>query len=337
LGGATDVLAGPLVTRARYALLGALVAGGVAVLVVAILGSHGHSSTARSLPRGEVLAAEAKIEPQSLLFGDPVHIRIDAVVDRRQLEPNRIHLDANWAPYQAVAPMLRTRTDVGPYTRLRWTIDLHCVIVDCVPQAGSIARQVFQSTTVKYSGLAKNGTTPSPVTITWPQISAVSRLDPVDMERRAVVQRIGPAGQVRSILPPWRVNTTNLDPVSYAMSPKTVFWGSLAFAFVLVLCAGLLLNPYLPGFGWLPRRRRELSRLERALAAVERARGGETAEERKALELLAEELRKSGSGGLAWTATELAWSPSEPPPDQTVALTESVRRELAGRTNGRRS
>ena len=91
--------------------------------------------------------------------------------------------------------------------------------------------------------------------------------------------------------------------------------------------AGLLLHPYLPGFGWLPRRRRESSRLERALAAVERARGGETAEERKALELLADELRKSGSGGLAWTATELAWSPSEPPPDQTVALTETLLRQ----------
>jgi hypothetical protein len=335
--GTADVLAGPLVTRLRYLLLGVLVAGGVAVLVIAILGSRGHSSTARSLPHGQVLAAAAKIEPQSLLFGDPVHIRIDAVVDRRQLEPTRIHLDANWAPYQPVAPMLRKRTDVGPYTRLRWTIDLHCVIVDCVPQAGSIARQVFPSTTVKYSGLAKDGTTPSPVTITWPQISAVSRLDPVDMERRAIVQRIGPAGQVRAILPPWRVNTDNLDPVSYAISPGTVFWGALGLAFMLVLGAGFLLRPYLPGFGWLPRRSQELSRLELALEAVERARGGETAEERKALELLADELRKTGSGGLAWTATELAWSPSEPPPDQTVALTENVRRALAGRTNGHRA
>jgi hypothetical protein len=80
------------VKRLRYVLLAALVAGSGAVVVVAMLGSRGHSSTARSLPRGQVLAAEAKIEPQSLLFGDPVHIRIDAVVDRRQLDPNHIHL-----------------------------------------------------------------------------------------------------------------------------------------------------------------------------------------------------------------------------------------------------
>ena len=100
--------------------------------------------------------------------------------------------------------------------------------------------------------------------------------------------------------------------------------------------AGFLLRPYLPGIRLVPRRR-ALSRLERAVEAVERARGGETAEERKALELLAAELRKSGSGGLAWTATELAWSPLQPPAEKTGALTESVRRELAGRTNGHRA
>jgi hypothetical protein len=325
------------VTRARWALLGVLAAAVVAVVFVAALGSSSHQSTARSLARGQVLSAAAKVEPQSLLFGEAVHVQIDAVVDRRQLDPDRIRIDANWAPYQPVAPLVRTRTDVGPYTRLRWTVALHCLIVDCVPQAGSIARQVFETSTVRYDGRAKNGTTPDPVTITWPQLSAVSRLDPLDMERRAVVQRIGPGGQVRAALPPWRVSSANLDPVSYSMSPSSVFWGSLALALLLVAAAGLLLRPFLPGFGWLPRRARPVTDLERAVEAVERARGGTAAEERKALELLADELRKSGSGGLAWAATELAWSQSAPEDDRTVALTDSVRRELAGRTNGHRS
>jgi hypothetical protein len=325
------------VSRLRYVLLGLLAAGVVAVVVVAILGSRGHSSTAASLQRGQVLAAEAKLTPQSLLFGAPVHVQIDAVIDRRQLDPSRIHLDANWTPYQPVAPLVRTRTNVGPYTRLRWAVDLHCMIVDCVPQAGSIARQTFQPTAVRYSGVARNGDAVDPVTITWPQISAVSRLDPIDIERRAVVNRIGPSGQVRAILPPWRVTTSTLAPVTYSISPGAVFWSSVAVALLLVTAAALLLRPFLPGFDWVPRRRRPLTRLERAVAAVERARGGDSAEERKALELLAAELRKTGSGGLAWTATELAWSPSDPPVEKTGALTESVRRELAGRTNGHRA
>jgi len=324
------------VRRLRYVLLAALAAAVVAVVVVAGFGDRGHSSTTASLPRGEVLTAAANLEPQSLLFGAPVHVTVDAVVDRRQLDPSRVHLDANWTPYQPVAPLIHTRTDVGPYTRLHWAVDLHCTIVDCVPQAGSIARQTFQPTTVRYSGDAKNGSVVHPVTVTWPQISAVSRLDPIDIERRAVVSRIGPAGQIRAILPPWRVSTSNLAPVTYAIGPGTLFWSSLAVALLLVLAAAFLLRPLLPGFEWLPRRR-QLTRLERALVAVESARGGEAAEERKALELLAAELRKSGSGGLAWTATELAWSPTDPPSDKTGALTESVRRELAGRTNGHRA
>jgi hypothetical protein len=77
------------------------------------------------------------------------------------------------------------------------------------------------------------------------------------------------------------------------------------------------------------------SELERALAAVERARG-RTNDERKALELLAVALRRSGEEGLAWDATELAWSESVPAPERTTALTDDIRRELTGRTNGRR-
>lgn len=336
MGRATDVLARPLVSRLRYVLLGALAAGVIALLVVAILGSRGHSSTAASLQRGQVLAAEAKLAPTSLLFGAPVHVQIDAVIDRRQLDPSRVHLDAKWTPYQPVAPLVLTTTNVGPYTRLRWAVDLHCVIVDCVPQAGSIARLTFQPTAVRYSGLAKNGSKVDPVTVTWPEVNSVSRLDPVDLERQAVVNRIGPKGQVRALLPPWRVTTSTLAPVTYATSPATVFWTSIAVALLLVAAAAFLLRPFLPGFDWMPRRR-ALTRLERAVVAVERARGGDAGEERKALELLAAELRRTGSGGLAWTATELAWSPSNPPAEKTGALTESVRRELAGRTNGHRA
>ena len=116
-----------------------------------------------------------------------------------------------------------------------------------------------------------------------------------------------------------------------------MFWTALALALMLVVATGALLRPYLPGLDWVRRRRAAPSPLERALQAVERARGGETTEERKALELLAAELRRSGRGGLAWTATELAWSPSVPEPGRTGALTESVRRELNGRTNGQRA
>ena len=107
-------------------------------------------------------------------------------------------------------------------------------------------------------------------------------------------------------------------------------------ALLSVLAAARLLGPWLPQLGLL-RRASEPSRLELALAAVDRARGGISAEERKALELLADELRRTGRGELAWTATELAWSTASPAPDQTGALTAEVRRDLEERTNGHRA
>ena len=67
---------------------------------------------------------------------------------------------------------------------------------------------------------------------------------------------------------------------------------------------------------------------------VESAREGEPADTRKALALLAAELGRSGSGTLAWTASELAWSRSEPPSERTAELARQVRSELAGRVNG---
>jgi len=71
------------------------------------------------------------------------------------------------------------------------------------------------------------------------------------------------------------------------------------------------------------------------VTAVEQSRaGGDLAAERRALELLAAELRRSGEGDLAWTASELAWSEPVPEPELTGALTTDVRDAIAARRNG---
>jgi hypothetical protein len=172
--------------------------------------------------------------------------------------------------------------------------------------------------------------------VTWPTVIAWSRQDPIDQERKAVVRKTGTlvGRQIAAFTPPWHVNTS-LAAVSYRIGPTTLFWASVAVALTLVLAAALLLRPYLPTPAWL-RRPRHLSKLERALLEVERARG-RPVEERKALELLAAELRSHGERSLAWSATKLAWSPELPEPERTGELTETIRRELAGRANGHRS
>jgi hypothetical protein len=171
------------------------------------------------------------------------------------------------------------------------------------------------------------------VTISWPSISAISRLDPIDLERRAIIRRTGAREQLRATLEvPWRRNSTNLVAATYRVQPSTIFWTGIAGALLLLAAAGLLLRPYLPS---LRRHHAGPSPLERALAAVERTRaGGDREAQRKALELLAAELRRSGEGQLAWTASELAWSEPVPEPDLTGALTVDVRDAIAARRNG---
>jgi hypothetical protein len=313
----------------------ALLVAVAAIVAVAFAARDARPSSGAALAEGTLLSASADLFPQSFLFGQAVHVEVDAVLDHRKLDPNRIQLDANWSPYAPVTPMSRTRTDVGNYTKLRWRVDVHCITLPCAPQVGSNVRNVFQPTTVRYVGHVSGATNPS-VTVTWPTVIAWSRQDPIDQERKAVVRKTGTlvGRQIAAFTPPWHVNTS-LAAVSYRIGPTTLFWASVAVALMLVLAAALLLRPYLPTPAWL-RRPRHLSKLERALLEVERARG-QPVEERKALELLAAELRSHGERSLAWSATKLAWSPELPEPERTGELTETIRRELAGRANGHRS
>ena len=221
---------------------------------------------------------------------------------------------------------------VGSIARLRWTGDLHCVIVACAPDPGSARRTGLHPSYVRYQGKAENGAVPEPIQIKWPELSGFSRLDPIDLQRNAIVSRGGRQLRLNVVLPPWRLNTLPLGADSYQISPTALFWLSVGLALALVGAACLLVRPWLP---ILRRRPAPLTRLERALAAVEQARGT-PGEERKALELLAEELRVSGRGGLAGAAKELAWSRSTPVGERTAALTADVRRELERRSNGHR-
>ena len=304
------------------------------VVVVAVVLTAFATPSAEAAP-SQALTATADLAPQSFLFGQAVHVRIDALVDRRQLDPGRVRLDANWAPYTPITATSFHRSDAGTYSRLTWTVDLHCVSLDCVPRVGSNVRNVFEPSTVRYVPGKNDHRAPPRVTISWPNVIAWSRLDPIDSERKAVVRVPGTVirRQNAAFTPPWHVDT-NVAAATYRMSPSVLLSLSIVLAAALLVAAFLLVRPWLPEFAF--GRRHEPSSLDRALAAVARARG-KTEEERKALELLAVELRSSGEEGLAWAASELAWSSDEPEPERTDALAATVRDTVAGRSNGHRA
>jgi hypothetical protein len=321
-------------SRLRYVVLGVLVLAAAGIVAALVLGTTDKPKTARSLDRGQLLAASASLAPPSHLFAEPIHVRIDAVVDHTRIDPNRVYLQANWAPYDVIGSLARARKDVGSVTRLSWNGDIHCVAIECTPAAGSAVLKELEPTFIKYRPRPGDRAVPSAVKITWPHLNGFSRLDPNQLQRTALVSKVDRVNRLSVVLPPWRLDSLPIGSDSYRITPTKLFWLSLFVAAALLLAAFVLVRSWLPDlrFG---RRAAPLSSLERALITVEQARP-EPDERRKALELLAEELRSSGRGGLAGEAKELAWAQQDPEGDRTSALTAQVRRDLERRTNGHR-
>jgi hypothetical protein len=313
----------------------ALVGVAVAVILVVTLSSRSQPSTTGSLPGKQPLSASWLLSPSSVLFGDTVHVRIDATVDRNRLDPDLLRLETNFKPYERLGPRRVSRSDVSHYTHLTYRWNLRCVITECAPDAGALQRFSFLPGKLLYSARPKDGKAAPSVPLDWPTIVVLSRIDPIDLQRRA--RGIGRGNRQINVqpLPPWRVDS-QLLPVSYGVRPNTAFWLSVVGALLLIGAASFLLRSYLPAPAFLRRDRHEPLPLERAIAAVESARAsGLEDRERKALELLGAELLRSGEIRLAESARALAWSQPDPPePARTAALTVDVRRVIEDRSNG---
>jgi len=309
---------------AAGALIGAVIA---VVLVIALTGSN-QPSAAGSLPPGQAVAATWSLSPSSLLFGDTLHMRVEATVDRRRLDPRFLQLDAPLKPYELVRPRRWTDRVIGRYGEIVYRLDLRCIQSACASPVGGLRRITLDPARLVYL---------QPLEHTWSAVVSYSRLDPTDINARA--RGVTPFGQnpnraSKQPLPPWR-SASDLAPVSYSVRPGKAFWFAVAFALLLVSAAGLMLRPYLPRPAFL-RRQREPGPLELALATVESARAsGRQERERQALELLGTELVRSGELRLAESARALAWSQPDPPePALTAALALDVRKLIEERSNG---
>ena len=324
-------LKGWLPQMAAGALIVALIA---VVLVIALTGSN-QPSGAGSLPPGQAVAASWSLTPTSHLFGDTVHMRVEATVDRRRLDPRFLQLDAPLKPYERVGSRRRTQRDVGPYAEVVYSIDLRCIQQSCVSPIAGLRHITLEPARLVYRGLTTRGF--QPIEHAWTGIVSYSRLDQKDII--AGGSGVTPFGQnpnraAKQPLPPWRF-ASDLSAVTYSVRPNKAFWYAVLFALILVAASGVLLRPYLPRPAFL-RRRREPGPLEVALATVESARAsGRQERERQALELLGAELARSGELNLADSARALAWSQPDPPaPALTAALALDVRKVIEERSNG---
>jgi hypothetical protein len=287
-----------------------------------------------AVPLGRHVAASRMLTPNTHLFGDTVTARVDVVVDRDHLDPDRVRLEAAFPPYELVRRMQVDRRDNDRYTRLRYTMTLRCLGRACL--AGEVSPGITPAGGQPASRRAERVYHFRPAHIYYdePGEEKPRHLKRVWWPRLEALTRISPSepGLTFALRTPFRTTISSMPDVTYRISPT--FLGTA----LLVLAALLLALPGRFTWTWLRSRRKpppveeapELTPLERALVLVEQARESVDGEDRrKALEVLAVELDASRRADHAEQARRLAWSPSEPTPDDAGELVESVRKSDA--------
>lgn len=282
-------------------------------------------------PRGTLPAkirAEATFSPSVALFGDTVTAHVDVVLDKTRVDPDSVRIAADFAPFRLVGGQQRVRKDADRSTYLRLSLVLRCVSATCVP-SGQSARYDFKPGQLSFTEAAKPEAVRSLMGVRLPSIRIYSRFT-----------ALGAGAEQAQTSQAWRADLSSLPPVSYLVAPGMLFallLAGTALAAMAALALGYLAWPQrVPAAPPEPEPELPpdpLSPLEQALVLLEQSiRVDGAADQRRALELVAEELELAawGDPALARTARGLAWSRDIPPVAETARLAESVRASLPG-------
>jgi hypothetical protein len=311
------------VTARRRALIAAgaaVVVAGIVVLALTILGA---GEDGRGLPNGRAITATARIDPTTPMFGDAITARIDVAVDRHRADPENVHIRTPFSPLEPVAHETK-RWNVGRVTYIRKTWTLRCLSRLCAQKEPSFAAGLAgakgsgrRATALQPAQIVYLGTSHRTLSLDWPTVEWLSRINRTEEASGSFFYHV-------DLVPP---------PVSYAISPgRLLVFGTLA---LLVLVA----IPVVIVWRRIVERRRarapapepELPPLERALQLLEwAASDSDEVARRRALELVAVELRRDGRDDLSGEARALAWQPPAPPADDAGALGARVRSTIGG-------
>ena len=304
------------------------IAAVVAVLLVALFvvrSDEDERPEAGAAEGAADIQADATLSPAVALFGDTVLAHVDVLLDKTRVDPESVRVGAEFAPFEIVGPARRVRRDAGDSVYLRRTFVLRCLSGTCVP-SGESARYEFPPARVRFAETDVEAADASAITIPMPSVRVYSRFTALG------------AGTDRNSAP-WVVDLSSLPPASYRVAP-----GLLIALLLSVAALAALAGVFLGYLAWPPRVLEPepepepelppappLSPLEQALILLEQSiRVDGAADQRRALELVAEELELAewGDRDLARTARALAWSEGVPPANETTRLAARVRTAL---------
>jgi hypothetical protein len=279
-----------------------------------------------SVGEGLPLKAYATVTPTVHLFGDAVTARIAIVADTKWVDPGRLQVTTDFAPYEPTQAPSITRLRVGRFAQVTWTWTLRCLTVQCVPRAPPSERfHVFQFHAAHIAYLRVNRRPAYRIDANWPPIEVLSQVSPGLV---AFLQKTNDLN--------WRLGMTPVAAPVWRTSPGLLIWLAIGAAAVFGLAAlALVWRWYL-----VIRPRREpppsvdsATTLERALAVLRYAHehGDETLQ-RKAFERVAGELGVERADELTLIARELAWSQRTPEDEEVEEFAEQARGAQDGDT-----
>jgi hypothetical protein len=257
---------------------------------------------------GVPFKAYASVTPTVHMFGDQLKARVAVVADTKLVDPARLRVSTDFAPYVATSTKL-LRLRVGRFAQLTWTWTLHCTTSKCIPRRPpDDVAQVFHFRPATIDYLTIKGTRAYGIKATFPPVEALSQISPGVIRFFQKTSRLN-----------WRVGLTPVAKPTYRIGPGLLLGLIIALAALAALAAA--------GFGYRAAQAGKVraaagspttSSLDRALGVLRYAHehGDETLQ-RKAFERVAGELGTERASELSRMARELAWSPRTPE-DQEV-------------------
>jgi hypothetical protein len=218
------------VKRALLAAAAALVLAAPAAARLPVF-EHG-SSIGEGLP----LKAYATINPSVHLFGDSITAKIAIVADTKLVDPTRLQVSTDFAPYaQATAPTI-VRLRIGRFAQVTWTWTLDCLTVKCVPRVPPSDKfHVFRFDPARITYLQINRKPAYSINASWPPVEVLSQVSP---GVEAFLQKNSSLN--------WRLGMTPVAAPTYRLSPSLLFWLAIGVAGVFGLAAlGLTWRWYL--------------------------------------------------------------------------------------------
>jgi hypothetical protein len=271
-----------------------------------------------SVGEGVPLKAYATVNPAVHLFGDELTAKIAIVADTKWVDPRRLRVTTNFAPYEPTKPPSVLRLQVGRFAQVTWTWTLRCITSPCVPRLPPSDKfHIFKFHPARIEYMQLDGKPSYGINASFPPVEVLSQVSP------GVVNFLRKTNRLN-----WRINFTPVAAPSYRTSPNLIFWLALALAGAFGISAAWFARRWY--YVVRPSRRAAVvesgTPLERALAVLRYAHetGDETLQ-RKAFERVAGELGIERADELTVIARELAWSQRTPDDEEVEDFAEQAR------------